>query len=381
MDLSLAQKKQFVGMVWGRVRVWVGLSSLQMGSILGKRRGVFLISTLFGIALLIAMVWIARPMAVLARINALGVVGIVTFLFTILLGFSFGVEGWRTLLRSYGVRGSFRRTFGVMAGAYVVTYLTPSFHLGGEPVRVFLASDGLRRRSHGVIATILVERLLYLIIIATLLLAGGSIGLRESAIPAIIQQGVLAIAGAALIGSGIVLVGVARQAAWASRCVAFVLRHLPRWRWVKRVEAALSQVEREVNEALVGHRQATLSAALLLTISVGFNLLAPLVFFSFAYGNLLSMGQLLLFFALSTVFSLFSWLTPGGVGITEGAYATVFGIMGLPIDGAVAFSLLQKLSSLCVVGVGIIYLSHCGVDWAAKRNREERRNATETECI
>jgi len=371
MGTSLTQRKRYVGMAWERVRAWGGLSGLRMGSILGKRRGVFLISTLFGIALLIAMVWIARPMAVLARINALGVGGIVTFLLTVLLGFSFGVEGWRTLLRSYGVDGSFWRTFGVMAGAYAVTYLTPSFHLGGEPVRAFSASDGFTRRSHEVVATILVERLLYLIIIATLLLAGGSIGLRESAIPVVIQQGVLALAGAALVGGGVVLVGIARQATWASRSVAFTLRHLPRWTWVKRVEEGLDRIEGEVNEALVGHRRATLNAALLLTLSVGFNVLAPLIFFSFAYGRILSIGQLLLFFTLSTVFTLFSWLTPGGIGIMEGAYVAVFGIMGLPIDGAVAFSLLQKLSSLCIVGVGIIDLSHRGVDWFGKRNLKE----------
>lgn len=60
-----------------------------------------------------------------------------------------------------------------------------------------------------------------------------------------------------------------------------------------------------------------------------------------------------------------------GIGIMEGAYAAVFGIMGLPIDGAVAFSLLQKLSSLCIVGVGIVYLSHRGVDWFGKRSLKE----------
>lgn len=350
-----------------------------MRRILGKKRRVFLISALFGLALLVAMVWIARPMAVLARISTLGAGGILTFLLTILLGFSFGVEGWRTLLRSYGVKYSFWRTFRVMAGAYAVTYLTPSFHLGGEPVRVFSASDGLTRRSHEVIATILIERLIYLIIIATLLLAGGIIGLKASVIPAAVQQGVIAVAGVALVGSGILVVGIVRQATWVSRSVAFILEHLPRWEWVERVQHGLGQVEEKVNEALVGHRRATLNTALLLTLSVGMNVLAPLVFLGFTYGKLLSIGQLLLFFALSTVFSLFSWLTPGGIGIMEGAYAAVFSIMGLPIDGAIAFSLLQKLSSLCIVGVGIIYLGHSGVDLVAKRNRKEGQDEASIE--
>ncbi len=237
--------------------------------------------------------------------------------------------------------------------------------------RVFSASDGLTRRSHEVIATILIEKRVYLIIIATLLLAGGIIGLKASAIPAAVQQGIIAFAGAALAGGGILVMGIVRRATWASRSVAFILQHLPRWGWTQRVEESLNQVEGEVNEALSSHSRASVKAAGLLTLSVGMNMLAPFVFLGFTYGRLLSIGELLLFFALSTVFSLFSWLTPVGIGIMEGAYAAVFSIMGLPIDGAVAFSRLQKLSSLCIVGVGIIYLGHSGVDWFEKRNHKE----------
>jgi len=374
MGPSLAQRKRYTRVAWDRVRTWASLSDVYLRSILGKRRRVFIISTLFGIALMIIMVWIARPMDVLARISALRTEGIIAFVSTIIVGFSFGVEGWRTLLRSYGVKRSFPQTFAMMSGAYAVTFFTPSFHLGGEPVRAFAASDGFTRRSHEVIATILIERLIYLIIIATLLLAGGSIGLGRSSIPIVIQQGILAVAGAGLVGGVIVLVGMSRKATWASRTVTFILRHLPQWVWVKRVQDGLQQVEGEVNEAFVSHRRDVLSATLLFTLSVGMNLLAPLVFLSFAYGRFLSIEQLLIFFTLSTGFSLFSWLTPGGVGIMEGAYAGIFSIMGLPIDGAIAFSLLQKFSSLCIVAVGIIYLSHHGIGLLGKKDLTEGQN-------
>ena len=374
MGPSLAQRKHYPRVAWDRVRTWASLSDVYLRSILGERRRVFIISTLFGIALMIIMVWIARPMDVLARISALRIAGIIAFVSTIIVGFSFGVEGWRTLLRSYGVKHSFPQTFGMMSGAYVVTFFTPSFHLGGEPVRAFAASDGFTRRSHEVIATILIERLIYLIIIAALLLAGGSIGLGKSSIPILIQQGILAVAGAGLVGGVIVLVGMSRKATWASRTVTFILRHLPQWAWVKRVRDGLQQVEREVNEAFVSHRRDVLSATLLFTLSVGMNLLAPLVFLSFAYGRFLSIEQLLIFFTLSTGFSLFSWLTPGGIGIMEGACAGIFSIMGLPIDGAIAFSLLQKLSSLCIVAVGIIYLGQHGIGLLGKKDLTEGQN-------
>jgi len=374
MGPSLAQGKRYPRIAWDRVRAWASLSDVYLRSILGERRRGFIISTIFGIALMIIMVWIARPMDVLARISALRTEGIIAFVSTIIVGFSFGVEGWRTLLRSYGVKRSFPQTFAMMSGAYAVTFFTPSFHLGGEPVRAFAASDGFTRRSHEVIATILIERLIYLIIIATLLLAGGSIGLGRSSIPIVIQQGILAVAGAGLVAGAIVLVGMSRKATWASRTVTFILRHLPQWAWVKRVRDGLQQVEREVNEAFVSHRRDVLVSTLLFTLSVGMNLLAPLVFLSFAYGRFLSIEQLLIFFTLSTGFSLFSWLTPGGVGIMEGAYAGIFSIMGLPIDGAIAFSLLQKLSSLCIVAVGIIYLGQHGIGLLGKKDLTEGQN-------
>jgi uncharacterized protein (TIRG00374 family) len=374
MGPSLAQGKRYPRIAWDRVRAWASLSDVYLRSILGERRRGFIISTLFGIALMIIMVWIARPMDVLARITALRTARIIAFVSTIIVGFSFGGEGWRTLLRSYGVKRSFPQTFAMMSGAYAVTFFTPSFHLGGEPVRAFAASDGFTRRSHEVIATILIERLIYLIIIATLLLAGGSIGLGRSSIPIVIQQGILAVAGAGLVAGAAVIVGMSRKATWASRTVTFILRHLPQWAWVKRVRDGLQQVEREVNEAFVSHRRDVLISTLLFTLSVGMNLLAPLVFLSFAYGRFLSIEQLLIFFTLSTGFSLFSWLTPGGVGIMEGAYAGIFSIMGLPIDGAIAFSLLQKFSSLCIVAVGIIYLGQHGIGLLGKKDLTEGQN-------
>lgn len=124
-----------------------------------------------------------------------------------------------------------------------------------------------------------------------------------------------AILGMALLAA---MVGIARRATWASRLSAFVLRFLPNWAWLKQASGAL-------------------------------------------------------FFALNTVFSLFSWLTPGSVGIAEGAYAGIFSVMGLPIDGAVAFGLAQKAASLPIVALGILYLSRRGAGWLGRRRIEYDR--------
>jgi len=373
METLSAPRRDCAEMQWRRGRAGAAEKGGQMMRVMEKKQVLLLISTLFGIALLGIMIWLARPMAILARIKALGAGGISAFVISVVVGFSFGVEGWRRLLRDYGLNYSFRRTFGMMAGAYAVTYLTPSFYLGGEPVRAFAASDGFTRRTHEVVATIFIERLIYLIVIASFLLAGGIIGLESSSISGGLQQGIVGLAGTALVVSGIALVGMSRRATWASRFFTAVLRHLPQWKWVKRMQDGLVSVEAEVNAALNDHRWATLHAAALFALSVGMNVVSPLIFFFFAYGRILPADQLVLFFALSVVLSVFTWITPGGIGVTEGGYAAVFAIMGLPIDGAVAFSLMQKLASMCIVGVGMGYLAHHGIDYFGRRKSTRKR--------
>ena len=368
METLSAQRRSYAKIQWKRVRAWRAEKGSQVIRFMGKRHALLLISFLFGFGLFIAMIWLARPMAILARIKALGVGGISAFIITVIVGFSFGVEGWRKLLRDYGLSYSFSRTFGIMAGAYAVTYLTPSFYLGGEPVRAFAASDGFTRRTHEVVATIFIERLIYLIIIAGFLLAGGVIGFGRSGMPGSLQRGIVGLAGAALVVSGVALVGISRRATWTSHLTAAALRHLPKWRWVERLQDGLVHVETEVNATFIHHRCATLKATVLFALSVAASVLSPFVFLFFAYGMILSVDQLLIFFALSVALSAFSWITPGGIGITEGGYAAVFAIMGLPIDGAVAFSLIQKLASLCIVGVGAVYLARHGIDWLGRKN-------------
>ncbi|HAF71030.1 TPA: hypothetical protein DCL37_06795 [Candidatus Acetothermia bacterium] len=329
----------------------------------GRRYKALFISAILGMALLAAMVWIASPTAVLARLGALGPWGIASFLASSFLSFLCGVQGWRCLLQVYVGPNRFTQTLGIMAGGYAVGYLTPTLHLGGEPVRAVLASQGFSTPGHEVVATIIIEKLLYLVGVTTLLIMGGVIGLRWELPPAL-RQGVLSFAGTAAAVVGTTLVGIARRATWASRCSGFVLRFLPKWAWLKQASGALERTEREASRALLeDHGKAALKAAVFIFLSVGLSVIAPLIFFAFAYGRILSPGELALFFALSTMFSLFSWLTPGAIGIAEGAYAGIFKIMGLPMEGAVAFALAQKAAALPIVGLGLVYLSRRGVDW------------------
>ncbi|RLE36387.1 hypothetical protein DRJ12_04460, partial [Candidatus Acetothermia bacterium] len=90
METLSAPRRDCAEMQWRRVRAWAAEKGGQMMRVMGKKQVLLLISTLFGIALLGIMIWLARPMAILARIRALGAGGISAFVISVIVGFSFG---------------------------------------------------------------------------------------------------------------------------------------------------------------------------------------------------------------------------------------------------------------------------------------------------
>jgi len=325
----------------------------------GRRKGL-LISAVLGLLLLGAVVWVARPGDILARMGVLGAGGIAALIFNGMLSFSCGVEGWRWLLHAQGIRAPFPSVFRVMSGGYALGYSIPSCNLAGEPVRALWASREFSAPGHKVVAAIVLEKVLLAAGTAGILFWAGAVGLRGE-LPSALRQGVFSLAGAAAFIAGATIVGSTRRNPWALRCLAFARRFLPRWAFLERGNEALLEVKSALQRALSGHREAVAKAAGFVALMFCLNALAPFIFFALGYGRILSAEELAVFLALGNLSSLLFWLTPGGIGVAEGAYVGIFKIMGLPIDGAVTFALAQRLAVLPVVALGFFYLSRQGV--------------------
>lgn len=327
---------------------------------MGGRGKWLFISAILGMVLLAAVVWMTRPGDILTRMGALGARGIAALVFNFVLGFCCGVEGWRWLLRAQGIRTSFSSAFRIMSGGYALGYSIPSCYLAGEPVRALWAAREFSASGQKVVAAVALEKVLLAAAMAGILLWGGAVGLRGE-LPSALQQGVFSLAGAAAFIAGATLVGATRRTPWASRCLAFVRRFLPHWTLLERGSEALSGIEANLRTALSGHRGAVAKAAGFIALMVCINALAPLIFFDLAYGRVLSAQELALFLALANVSSLLFWLTPAGIGVAEGAYVGIFKIMGLPIEGAVTYALVQRVAALPIVALGFLCLSRKGV--------------------
>ena len=325
----------------------------------GTKRMLFL-SLALGVGLIGVVVWMARPGAILARMGTLGAGGIAALVLNFVISFSCGVEGWRWLLRAHGIRAPFSSAFRIMSGGYALGYSIPSCYLAGEPVRALWASWEFSAPGHKVVAAIVLEKVLLAAGTAAILFWAGAVGLRGG-FPSTLRQGVFSLAGAAALIAGATLVGSTRRTPWALRCLAFAQRFLPRWAFLERGNEALLEVKSALQKALSGHREAVAKAAGFIALMFCLNALAPLIFFALAYGRVLSAEELAVFLALGNLSSLLFWLTPGGIGVAEGAYVGIFKIMDLPIDGAVTFALAQRIASLPIVALGFFYLSRQGV--------------------
>lgn len=325
-------------------------------------RRTILIATILGISLLAVVLYIVGPRAVLSRMAALGLWGALAFIINAGLIFVCTTLGWSVLLRAYGVKCPLRSVFGAMAAAHTVSYLTPSLYFGGEPVRAALVSRGFSSQSHAVVATIAIERLLAMTSSVAVIFVGSIVGL-QSDISVSLRWVLFACATIAVIITLLLIVGVIRERRWLSGAFRYIQRFFSQREWMQRTDDALIRVETEIHTALTNHLRGTATAALFLIAATLLNAALPFVFLYFAYGRILTLGEISLFFALHTLFGSLFWITPGGIGVAEGFFAGIFHIMGLPADGAVAFSFTLRLVAVLIITNGLAYIAHRGMSW------------------
>ncbi|MEM3486103.1 MAG: lysylphosphatidylglycerol synthase transmembrane domain-containing protein [Candidatus Methanomethyliaceae archaeon] len=324
-----------------------------------------LIACVAGVSLLAITLWLARPSWIFIQIQSLGALGFATLFLNFSLGFICNAKGWEYLLRAQGIHPPFSTVLQISCASYALGYLIPSFNLAGEPIRVVLATKELGVGKRKVVSTVLAEKLLFTGIIATFLM-GAAVTIMNMGLPPVIHQGLFSVAGAGL--------------ALTIATVGGLLVGMPRWihgvlySFPSLVSSSLLQAlwaaATDMRSNLCSRRLEFLIAGLAIAAGVGFNALTPLLFFFFVSGQILPLQTLASLFGLNTVFSLSFWVPPAGLGVTEGAYAGTFSVLGLPVDQAVAFAFVQRIGVLPILGLGLFYLTREGVLSRGRRSRD-----------
>lgn len=231
--------------------------------------------------------------------------------------------------------------------SYAISYVTPTAQLGGEPLRVMIVEDDGIPKKIGVSSTIIDKALE----ISTLIIFI-SCGILVTLLDTDIQYGsksVLAIGGAGLLFLVFWFYYTSIKDIGFFSSIYKIL-HLKHVKKLQSLEDKLYRFEKEMN-LFYRHNPRTLWTLLIISLFTVFFILAEHFLVAWFMGFRLTFLQV---FLISTI-PYFAYLlpVPGGLGLLEGGNATIFALMGVPIN-AFAFVFIIRLRDFIFVSLGLI---------------------------
>lgn len=318
------------------------------------------LSVVLGVAILAAILWYIGPAKVWGQISSLGWDGFALMVGAIVLTFFFWTLAWIVVMKGYGVVAPFSLSFWARIGSFSVSFLTPSLHFGGEPVRALVVERETDSSYSRVFATIVAERITMLAALVTIILIGAMMGvytrLSTNTLPYLVLI--------SLIFFGLVvtlILNFFKKLFLFTRFAAFLKRHLPWTDLMQKAEDSIRHLEKEIGMAFGQHKKHTGVAFLLDLAATVFMFIRPQIYFYYTQGRVFSIVELTMLFAMISVLSSLFWVTPGGIGVSEGGFIGIFAIFGITGSEAVAYSFSLKAIQLFFVGFGLVLLAHYGI--------------------
>ncbi|HIC95921.1 TPA: flippase-like domain-containing protein [Candidatus Bipolaricaulota bacterium] len=321
-------------------------------------------SIALGLGLLAVILYYVGWQGIVREIASLGWIGFLALAGDFSLTFFFWALTWRIILRAYGIGAPWKAVFRALLSGYTVSYLTPSFYFGGEPVRVYIFAKELDLPQPRLYATVLVSKLLEALGLILFILLGVFYALFAEGNLSQIQRRSLFYG--AIFFSFWVLLGLINfsfdlsMGTWLLRG----LRRLLPWKEaLGKAAEKVGEVEREIYQAFhQGSKLPATAVAFLTSLLANFLIyLRPQIFFYFSQGRSLSFANLSLVYSLWVLLAALFWITPGGIGISEGGWIGIFTLVGIAETGAVAFSLILKGFELTFVALGVSLLMEFGL--------------------
>jgi len=326
---------------------------------------------LVGVLIVGAILYYIGIEEILKQISRLGWRGFALFILSVVMTFIFWTLGWIVIMRGYKVKIPFISCLGARIGSYAVSYLTPSMHFGGEPVRALIAqrkSDSSYRR---IFATIATERITTAIALIFFIILGAFQGIT-SQLPANTLSYMILVSLIFTALLVLLVLNFVRGYFIFSGILVWLEKIVPWKEPLEKAEKTVRGLEEDINVAFSTNIKQTLLACLLNIVATFFMYIRPQIFFYFSQGKLLSFSQLSIIFALIALLSSFLWITPGGLGIAEGGYIGIFALVGAQGSDAVAFSLSIKIVELFFVGLGLSLMARYGILGLLFRKKESR---------
>lgn len=321
------------------------------------RMFLFFLSLFLGAGILVYLIYTQGPAAIFDSILTFGLIPFVGFTCISLINFGFYSLRWQLIINRHLPKGEsipFYRMYMHRMGGYAISYLTPAAQVGGEPVRIALLSSeknaSLKQATSSVLLDIAFELSAYVVfILAGVLLAiAQGLGDANSLVVAFVGLGGLL---AFLIAF---FTAIARGKGFFGPLFKFL--RLNKFEKLARFGKGIIETENMMRDFLKKNPGLVSVVALLSVLVISFRVVE--VFYIAHFFNVdLNFAQAFLVSTLPGIALLLP--VPAGVGIFEGSFAAIFGILLIPLN-AVAFALIIRGRDLIFILIGLIHILQKG---------------------
>ena len=338
-----------------------------MKKVKAKRWLLFVAMLFLGGGLFSWLIWKEGPTEIVQSLADFGVLPFLGFIALSLVNMCVLAWRWKLIIRSYRVgkhQISFWRVLLHRFGGFAFNYLTPVGHVGGEPVRIaLLARDGepVRQATSSTILGTTFDLFTFILFILIGLLLASFSGVAT--------------------GGGVWLIFLAGGSVLAALLGLFylmmrghgVLEWLIRFSKLDRIKIIggackeIVKVEHLMTSFLRGNKRFVLAIAGISVVSILIRVI-EVWYLGYFLGVWMNFGQAFLTSTLPGVALLLP--VPGGIGVFEGSFATVFALLSLSLN-AVAFAILIRFRDLLFIGVGLVHSLMQGRKWIAQKVLKE----------
>ncbi len=332
-----------------------------------KQSVLFVTTLLFGAAFLSWLIWREGPTEIWESLVSFGPWPFIGFIALSLVNMCILAWRWQLIISSYRkgkCQLSFWRVLLHRFGGFAFNYITPIGHVGGEPVRIALLTRDAIPVRQATSATILdtafdLSSFASFVLIGILLAAfsgvtnGGTIWLIFTGGTAVLM---LLLGTLYLLMRGI---GVVEWMIRASR--------LDRIKLMRGACREMINVEHLMTAFLRSNKKFILLIAGISAASITIRVV-EVWYLAYFLGVMMNFGQAFLTSTLPGI-SLFLPI-PGGVGVFEGSFATVFALLALPLN-AIAFAVIIRARDLLFIIIGLVHTLMQGRTWIAQKLRKD----------
>ena len=314
-----------------------------------KRKYLVILSTVIGIVIVALIFRFADLRQIFFQVKEIGFLGAGIFLANAFLIILLSSLSWRIILKSYGFSPPFKDVLAAKIIGSMVSYLTPSMYIGGEPLRTYIISKKYKYPMAKIGASVIVDKFLELGAGLFFIYMGSILTLIEYKLPFQIFLTLLIVNILFGLLMGLFLISFIFRNRVFTKIATFMGRISVLSRIMGKITPHISEIENEIFLSFRQHRRATFIAFCLNLVAGFLIFLKPAIFFYFLE-FIFRFSQLALVFALTHLILAFQF-TPGALGIYELGVVGIYGIVGIEPDKALAFALMIRFTD--IIGVAI----------------------------